>query len=101
MRSFPIGTHDDGAVIPICQGDSIGAVRILAPYRSTIIWKAVRNDVPRSLTMVFGGPAHSTHHSHIFSAHSVELGPSRTARIWNTVARSTMFSASYFNLFAS
>ena len=84
------------STIPICQGDSIGAVRLLAPYRSTIIWKAVRKDVPRSHTMVLGGPAHSTHHSHSFSAHSVELGPSRTARIWNPVAKSTMFSASNF-----
>ena len=61
----------------------------------------MRNDVPRSLAMVFGGPAHSTHHSHSFSAHSVELEPSRTAKIYNPVARPTMFSASNFNPFAS
>ena len=64
------------STMPICQGDSIGAVLLLAPYLSTIMMKAVRKDVPRSLTIILGGPAQSTYHSQSFSAHSVELGPS-------------------------
>ena len=93
------------STIPICQGDSIGAVLLLAPYLSTIMMKAVRKavrkDVPRSLTVILGGPAQCTHHSHSFSAHTVEPGPSRIARIWKPVAMSTVLSASYFTPSAS
>ena len=78
------------SIIPTCHGASVGMTLEVAEYRSASVMNAARNEVPMSVTNVFGGPAQTTHHNQNFSAHSSAEQPSSIANTWKVVAKSMM-----------